>query len=286
MSDSEYSVNDQQNANASAKTCSTGGCGCCKHCPLNSLAPENLEATLTRHSTFIDEFQGAVFYRRPIAFVALIVSVNLIFFIYRKLDLNFYALCSLLGIIYIGLQLIPSAIYSTIKSTLFPGQLNKGRNADPDRVRDTNELVAPINTALAPLFGFIKIVNALSQDQSVTGLLIYGSVFFCLFCITASVDFFWPIVIFTNFALILPGVLTRPQVIPYVQKAKEHLHTQPEEGQAQPAAATHDLSNAANDIASKVSDAANAAADKVSEAAGNAANAAEDAIDDLRGNLQ
>ena len=234
MSDSEYSVNDsQQNVNAAPQSC---------------------------HSTFIDEFQGAVFYRRPIAFVALIVSVNLMFLLYRKLNLNFYCLICLFGIIYIGTQLIPSAIYSTVKSVLFPGQLNKGDLNDPSRVRDTNELVAPINKFLSPVFGFVQIVNTLSQDQSVTGLLIYGSIFFCLFCITASVDFFWPIVILTNFALILPGVLTRPQVIPYVQKAREHITARSEEN-----AQSNNNAPNLNNLANQVNDAVNNAVDDVKQ---------------------
>lgn len=273
MSDSEYSVNDsQQNVNAAPQSCSaTGGC-CCAHCPLNSLAPENLEATLQRHSTFIDEFQGALFYRRPIAFVALLVSVNLIFFFYRTLNLNFYCLVCLIGIIYIGLQLIPSAIYSTVKSALLPGQLDKGRLSESNRVRDTNELVAPINKLLYPVFGFLKIVNALSQDESVTGLLIYGSVFFCLFCITASVDFFWPIVIFTNLALIIPGIITNPKVEPYVQKVKEHIKA-PAEPESAP--------NAGNRIQSAVSDAAN----QLHDAADNVSSAVTDAVEDVKNKI-
>ena len=269
---SEYSVNDQPQAQPQqAQSCPANGGCCCKHCPLNSLAPENIEATLQRHSAFIDEFQGAVFFRRPIAFAALIVSVNLTFFLYRKLNLNFYALLSLLGIIYIGVQIIPSTIISTVKSVLFPGQLDKGSQNDLDRIRDTNELVAPINTILGPIFGFIKIVNALSQDQSVTGLLIYGSVFFCFFCITASVDFFWPIVILTNFALILPCVLTRPQVVPYVQKAREHLKSSTEsvpEGNAP----------SGQDVANRVSDALNQGAQQVSDAVNQGAQQVADAV--------
>lgn len=266
MSDSEYSVNDsQQSVNTVPQSCPANGecCGCCAHCPLNSLAPENLEATLQRHSTFIDEFQGAIFYRRPIAFVALLVSVNLVFFLYRSLKLNIYSLVCLLVIIYIAIQLVPSAIFSTVKGVLLPGQLDKGNMNDPNRVRDTNELVAPINKLLYPVFGFLKIVNALSKDESVTGLLIYGSVFFCLFCITASVDFFWPIVIFTNFALILPGVLTLPPVVPYVQKVKEHITAHAEDDAAP--ASNNQVQDAFINIASDANNALNQAGSAVNE---------------------
>lgn len=261
-----------------------GSCSCCcSCCPLSKLAPENIEATLQRNASCIEEFQGAIFFRRPIAFAALIVSVNLIFFLYRRLNLSFYAQVCLCGLLYIAYQIIPAAIISKVKSILFPGTLNKGQPNEPNRIRDTNELVAPINTVLAPFFGFVKIVRTLSYDQTVTGQLIYASIFFCLFCFTASVDLFWPIVIFTNLALILPGVLTLPQVVPYIQKAKEHVKTisEPSSHPAQQHPSV-DLQGTLNQVQNTV----NEGLQQAHQAAQDVANDAKEALHDAANHAQ
>ncbi|OHT02444.1 hypothetical protein TRFO_30443 [Tritrichomonas foetus] len=245
-----------------ASSCSVNG-GCCSKCPFSKLAPENIEATLQRNSACIEEFQGALFFRRPIAFAVLLVSVNFLFFLHRTLNLSFYAKVCLCSLCYLAYQLIPTSLKSTVKAVLFPGTLARGGLNDPDRIRDTNELVPKLNAVLAPFFTLAKIVRKLSEDDSVVGLAIYGSIFLCLFIITAAVDFFWPIVIVTNLALILPGVLTRPQVLPYVEKARQ---------------ACCGGCQAEQQPAEKVVEAVAAAAEHAAEAVQEAAAAVEEAV--------
>ena len=236
MSDSSYDADAVPEQPPSTSN-ESNVCGqCSSRCPFSRLSPENIEGTLQHYSQNIEELQGALFFRRPIAFAALFVSVNAFFFLYRKLALPFYAELCLIGIIYFTWKLVPGQIKSTIKALLFPGQLNKGGNDEPNRVRDTNELIAPLNKVLAPFHAFGKIMRKLGQDETIIGMAIYASVFFCLFIITAAVDFFWPVVIITNLLLILPGVSTLPQVYPFTLKAVDSLKTlgKDVEKQAQP----------------------------------------------------
>ena len=54
-------------------------------CPFSRLSPENIEGTLQHHSHTIEELQGILFFRRPIAFAVIFITVNYAFYLYRVL---------------------------------------------------------------------------------------------------------------------------------------------------------------------------------------------------------
>lgn len=219
MSDSSYDPDETPEAPQAAPTsCSTGSCStgsCC--CPCSScyqkIKPENIEGTLAENVILVDKFQEILMLKRPIALVALVLYIDFEMLLYHCLNLPFLANCCLLALNYILFKVLKQIVWPILTPILFGGDINRGTESEPNRIRTSTEVAAALNKVLVPLSKIVDIFVKLHADKSNTGLLIWAGVLFAGFVLTASVDFFWIIFILVNCLLLLPGICLNPTVI-------------------------------------------------------------------------
>ena len=219
-SDSSYGVeNESQAKNEGASTCERGGSCCCScpfKCPCEALKPENIRGTLNNNIEFVNEAQAMLMFKRPIPMALLIAIVNLCFLLFRILGKNFYAQVTIAAFARLLYKVFSSTIKSFAHNSLFSGEIPKGEGSN--RIRSVDEVAAFLDKVLTPFFNFQKIIKKLASDETITGQMIYAGILFFAFALTASIDFFWIIVIIVNAVLILPGVILHPMVREQAQK--------------------------------------------------------------------
>ena len=231
-SDSSYSVDENEDpvikpqpvapaspsSPAKQEACQVGTC-CCR-CPFARLSSENLEATLEQHELAVERIQSVLMFRRPIAAAAVFVGINLVFFIYRALNLPFLSnLCLLLLCSLIIRQFAPIVV-PLAEGFLFGDDVPKGEANESNRIRSTKEVSQFLVKIVAPIEYAVKTVRKIASDTSVVGRGIYFGVLLCLLILTKVISVFWVIVIVVDCALVLPGVLLHPQVAPMIADLK------------------------------------------------------------------
>jgi hypothetical protein len=174
---------------------------------------------LKKNENLVMELQGLLFFRRPAALIALVALVNGALFLYRWAALTFYASFLLCLACVIVVPVLHPVIWPMLDDMFFIERLEKGKPTDLDRIRDANEvadIVVPISVKFCAA---CRLVSAISQDKSPTGLSVWASLLFGLFVLTAAVDWFWIIFATVNCILVLPGILVNAMVIDFVRRA-------------------------------------------------------------------
>ena len=169
-------------------------------CPIEN--PDTLQKFLESHLVWFQRVQEVLLLRRPVVLAVAFVALNLVFFLYRKLNLNFYALATLILLLYTIYQAFVRAHTQQIIDSLFASNVDQGDANSPTRVRNPKEVSLLVSQYLAWLPPCGRVVYKLYSDQSTTGRLIWIGILFCVFLLVASVDFFWPLVLLCNAALL------------------------------------------------------------------------------------
>ena len=189
-----------------APACSACSCqaGVCPFtggvCPIEN--PDALQKILEGHLLCFQRVQEVLLLRRPVVLAIVFVALNLGFIIYRKLDLNFLALVTLVLILRTLYQAFVQDHKQQIVESLFASNVEQGDANSPIRVRNPKEVSLLVSKYLAFLPNCGRIVYKLYADKSTTGRLIWAGILFCIFLILATVDLFWPLVILCNAALL------------------------------------------------------------------------------------
>lgn len=203
-----------------AKKCSDSKC-CCK-C-LDKFKPENIKATLDDNAELVKRIQSVLMIRRPIAFAVVLVLVNFHFIALRTLNLSFYPFiifCAMYSIVY---RILKPKVVPMAEKFLFGEPVPEGEASETNRIRSNEEVAAILTKVINPIMHVTNIISKIANDQSIMGRLVWVVVLFCVFVLTASVDFFKLTAILVNGVLIVPGVLCNPKVAALIAQQKANL---------------------------------------------------------------
>ena len=202
---------EEHHEECKACACPFGG-----KCPFEN--PEALEKIIEDHLVCFQRIQEVLLFKRPIVLAIAFVFLNLVFFLYRKLDLNFYALVTLIAILVTLYKAFLAAQVPKIVSSLFGTNVDQGDANSPTRIRNPKEISQLFEKYLSWMPVVIRTIRKLRSDQTTTGRLIWAGVLFCLFIIFVAIDLFWPIVILSNVLLLALPIYC--VVITQMQKPK------------------------------------------------------------------
>lgn len=170
------------------------------------------------HPIAIRRFQEMIFFYRPRPYLIMLISINLLFLIYRKAHLPFIPLCCLYFIIYIIFAAIYEKASIIIEPILFGTDISGSSTYDNPKclnhVRSTAEIDNYIN--IVSENSFVKSLTAaytsLKNDKTTYAQVFLCFCYFILFFISLFIDPFWYIVISVNLLLILPGICLHPKI--------------------------------------------------------------------------
>lgn len=229
--DSSYEVNSDDpvekpqapapKIEAPAKPKKSSECPCCK-C-LEKFKPENLKATLDENTELVKRIQSVLMLRRPIAFIVAFVVINFHFIMLKTLNLSFYPFIIFCAMYYMVYGILKPKVAPLLEKFLFEGEVPDGEANETNRIRSNEEVAALLTKVVSPIAAVAKVISKLANDKNMFSRLIWVVVLFCVFILTASVDFFKITALLVNAVMILPGVLCHPKVAAIIAAQKEKL---------------------------------------------------------------
>jgi hypothetical protein len=171
-----------------------------------------VKAWVEAHPDFVENAQAVLLFRRPVASVALLVVVNLHFRLYAAHLRSIYP-CVAFALLYAVVlwKLLPSAA-PLARDALFGGPLDRGRPADPNRIRPVGEVAGACRVAATVALLVPEVLGSLAADESPAGLARRAALYFVLFLLTRWLNLFRWVVVLTNAVLIVPALVLNPGV--------------------------------------------------------------------------
>ncbi|OHT11657.1 hypothetical protein TRFO_03866 [Tritrichomonas foetus] len=197
---------------------------CCSGCPCKKVLTDAsaLEEKLKPYEEYVDQVQAMLYFRNPIAMAAVLVLVNLLFFVIGKLHLSFLPTLFLLLTLKVFVKLVVKVAGPIIAAFLFQPIENKEEGTYPIYPLQTVcETIVLFTSRIFGLCDHAKPKGPLTIANAVVPLGALAALFF-LFLITGT---FWLNFILVNLVLILPAVLLHPavkkQIEPFVEKLEK-----------------------------------------------------------------
>jgi hypothetical protein len=169
-----------------------------------------VEKLIRRRPVLAAEIQGVLLFRRPLASFALVLFLNSTLFFCRWAQLPFLSLVVIAIAVYLSWTFFGPVLLEQLKELLFPGECPMGGPLEENRIRSPDEFAAFLTEIVSPILIVAKLVYAVRTDPSPLGHVSISFMFFSLMMLTATVDFFWIVVIVVNGVLCVPGVWLHP----------------------------------------------------------------------------
>lgn len=172
-----------------------------------------LEAWMEPYREVVDQVQAMFFWRNPVAMLALVVAVNLLFMLAYVLELTFIPTMFLLLALKVGIEVIVECYGSAIASRMFKPIENKDEGL---------YVIYPLNKVCQTIVFFTVILSDALRFLRPRGPVDFSSakiplaILGCTFCVVTVTGTFALNFILVNSTFILPTVLMHPYIQPAV----------------------------------------------------------------------
>lgn len=177
----------------------------CKH-------PEIFENFFNSHPVAFRRVQEVIFLKRPIVLGVTFVVMNLLFFIWRKMNLNFYAAVAIATLLYAVYNAFIANFVPKVLEMAFGANVEPGTPEQANHIRDAKEAAQFFAKYLRFMPVVLGVIEKLYKDQTLVGRLIWCSFLAGIFILSLFISVFWILVIVANIALLCPPVLTHEKV--------------------------------------------------------------------------
>ena len=157
-----------------------------------------IEEQLRLHQEVVDKIQSLLLWRNPIGLFVVLVTVNFLFAVVRKFNLEIIPVCLLLVLTKTLVGIAWTVCGEELDAILFPNVKN-GKKGEWNRVRPLSKVAK----LLAPFWKFAK-------EMKLEVSWVMYLILFTLVLVLRRSGSFWVCVALTNGALLLPGILMRP----------------------------------------------------------------------------
>jgi hypothetical protein len=185
-------------------------------CTLARYSPDFWVTKLNPYTEVYKNIQGILFYRRPLAFVAVIFVVETLFYMIGSSELSFLSVASLFLALYYALQLAYFKFGGAFVKTCFP-PIQEGSPPESNRIYPLLPFCQRLSHISSTIVDALEDVCNANKAGSVKSLIGTSGVFALLFLFFAVVGTFWPIFVIVHLVLLAPGIVMHPKVFPYTE---------------------------------------------------------------------
>jgi hypothetical protein len=180
--------------------------------PPSGFSPEGIKTAIESNPVAVEAAQAVLFFRRPVASLALLICANVHFWFYARHLRSLYPFLAFLALYGLLLRRLAPAIVPLLRETLFRGEISKGDATELNRIRPASDIAGPVKFAVSFVWIVPSLVFALIEDESPGGLVRRAAFYLVLYILTNWLNLFRWVVILTNVVLIVPGLWLHPRV--------------------------------------------------------------------------
>lgn len=177
----------------------------CKH-------PEIFEEFFAKYPVAFRRIQEVLFLKRPVVLGVVFVLVNLLFYIWKKMDLNFYAAAALLALLCTIYHAFVAKFVPKIFDIAFKTNVEQGTPEEATHIRNEKEAAQFFAKYLKFMPVVLGLIEKLYKDQTLVGRLIWCGALAGLFIFFLVIDLFCVFWFLVDLVLIVPPVLTHEKV--------------------------------------------------------------------------
>ena len=173
------------------------------------LHKEKIKEFLNSRKREVSGIQGILFFRLPVQFAVLVLSIDFFLLLLSKLKMSSYSVIALLLLMNtLWIVLKKFSIDKILSNFFFPENLQEGSETESNRIRSTDE----VYNAIVSLF--VKLSEYTREKDTPWKKLVFFSSLFIFFIYT---DTFWFIFTIVNLLFFLPGIVFHPAIYPSFQ---------------------------------------------------------------------
>lgn len=171
-----------------------------------------LKTFFENNITAFERIQEVLLLKRPVVFVILLLCMNLLLYIIKRLNLNLYSSVALILFLIKIYESHLKIFWSEVIKLAFSSNVDKGGPDDVDRIRTPKEVADIMVQITRPISVVVMSFHRISTDKTSTGKAIWCFALLLAFLVSNILPIHYIVVILVNYIMLLPLVTCNKHV--------------------------------------------------------------------------